>query len=89
VFFKYKLLSELSGDDVITFNKEYILKNKLSASYQNQIVNAIKLFFTQIKFTKMNVKLIYRPKRYNPLPKVLAMEEVAAIINALNNNPNT
>ena len=33
----------------------------------------------------LNVDLVHRPKKYNPLPKVLAIEEVADIINALDN----
>lgn len=85
-FYKEKLPSDITSDDVIIFNNDYILERKLSASYQNQIVNAIKLFFTKIENTKVDVNLIHRPKKYNPLPKVLAMEEVASIINALQNS---
>lgn len=44
-FFSDKALNEIENNDIIVFNNEYILKNKLSASYQNQMVNAIKLFF--------------------------------------------
>ena len=85
-FHNQKLLNDITSDDIIVFNNDYIVKKKLSASYQNQIVNAIKLFFAQIENTKIDVDLIHRPKKYNPLPKVLATEEVAAIINALNNS---
>lgn len=66
VFFKFysgKQLQEIKNDDIIYFNNEYILKNKLSASYQNQVVNAIKLFFRQIENAKINPELIHRPKK--------------------------
>ena len=63
VFYREKALIEINNDDVILYNNEYILKNNLSASYQNQIVNAIKLFFTTIRDTKMMVDKIHRPKR--------------------------
>lgn len=84
-FYSHKPVAEISNNDVIVFNNEFILKHKLSASYQNQIVNAIKLFFKKIEGSALNVDLVHRPKKYNPLPKVLAIEEVAAIINALDN----
>jgi integrase/recombinase XerD len=48
-FFNAKSVFEITNDDVILYNNEYILKNKLSASYQNQIVNAIKLYFKTSK----------------------------------------
>ena len=84
-FFKSKSVGEICNDDLIIFNNEFILKHKLSASYQNQIINAVKLFFRKIENSAMNVELVHRPKRYNPLPKVLALEEVRDIINVLNN----
>ncbi|MCL9807252.1 phage integrase N-terminal SAM-like domain-containing protein [Flavobacterium amniphilum] len=45
IFFNTKALKDITNDDVILYNNEYILKNNLSISYQNQIVNAIKLYF--------------------------------------------
>ena len=74
-----------TNDDIIQFNNDFILKQQLSASYQNQVVNAIKLFFHQLQNRKIDIDLIHRPKKYNPLPKVLAAEEVAQIINSLDN----
>ncbi len=84
-FYSNKPINEINNQDVIYFNNEFILRHELSASYQNQVVNAIKLFFAKIENTNLDVELIHRPKKYNPLPKVLAAEEVALIINALDN----
>jgi integrase/recombinase XerD len=61
------------------------LKNNLSASYQNQIVNAIKLFFTTVRQTKIQIDKIHRPKRAKLLPNVLSKEEVKLILNAHSN----
>ncbi len=85
VFYREKTISEITNEDVIVFNNEYILKNNLSASYQNQIVNAIKLFFQTIRDTKMLVDKIHRPKRAKVLPNVLSKEEVKLILNAHSN----
>ena len=82
IYYREKPITEITNEDVIVYNNDYILKNNLSASYQNQIVNAIKLFFQTIRNTKMVVNKIHRPKRAKLLPNVLSKEEVKAILNA-------
>lgn len=85
IFYREKPVAEINNEDVIIYNNEYILKNKLSASYQNQIVNAIKLFFKTIRETKIDIDKIHRPKRAKLLPNVLSKEEVKLILNAHSN----
>ncbi len=85
IFYREKPVAEITNEDVIIYNNEYILKNNLSASYQNQIVNAIKLFFQTIRETKMMVDKIHRPKRAKLLPNVLSKEEIKLILNAHSN----
>jgi integrase/recombinase XerD len=85
VFYNKRAIAELDNDDVIWYNNEYILRNKLSASYQNQIVNAIKLFFKIIWEKKIEVDKIHRPKRAKVLPNVLSKEEVKLILDAHSN----
>lgn len=85
VFYREKPIAEITNEDVIVYNNEYILKNKLSSSYQNQLVNGIKLFFMTIRETKINVDKIHRPKRAKVLPNVLSKEEVKLILNAHSN----
>ncbi len=84
-FFNDKDLLQFNNQDLVNFNNDYILKKKLSSSYQNQIVNAVKLFFSSQQNTKMNPDLIHRPKREKPLPNVLSKEEVKQILEAHNN----
>ncbi len=85
VFYKEKPVAEITNEDVIIYNNDHILKNNLSASYQNQIVNAIKLFFKTIRETKIEIEKIHRPKRAKVLPNVLSKEEVKLILNAHSN----
>ncbi len=84
-YFNEKDIGSITNEDVINFNNDFIIKRGLSSSYQNQVVNAIKLFFREIEGARLDPDLVHRPKRYNPLPKVLAKEEIAEIINALDN----
>jgi integrase/recombinase XerD len=85
IFYREKAITEITNEDVVIYNNEYILKNNLSSSYQNQIVNAIKLFFTTIRETKIEINKIHRPKRSKLLPNVLSKEEVKLILNAHSN----
>jgi len=80
--FKEKPVSEITNDDVISFNNDFILKNNLSPSYQNQIVNAIKLYFRICRDVQIDIDKIHRPKRFKLLPNVLSKEEVKQILNA-------
>jgi integrase/recombinase XerD len=85
VFYREKAIINITNEDVIVYNNEYVLKNNLSASYQNQIVNAIKLFFQTIRETKIEVDKIHRPKRAKVLPNVLSKQEIKLILNAHSN----
>jgi integrase/recombinase XerD len=76
-----KDITDISNDDLIDFNNNYILKNNFSSSFQNQVVNAVKLYFSAIQHKKMDVELIHRPRREKVLPNVLSKEEVKAILN--------
>ncbi|MCG9792641.1 tyrosine-type recombinase/integrase [Flavobacterium algicola] len=85
VFYREKPIAEITNDDIIIYNNDHILKIKLSASYQNQTVNAIKLFFQTIRDTKIFIDKIHRPKRAKVLPNVLSKEEVKLILDAHSN----
>ena len=88
IFFRFyndKESSLIDNSDVIYFHTHYILAKKLSISYQNQIINAIKLYFKIIKEKAIVVEKIYRPKSEKLLPNVLSKEEIKMILNAHTN----
>jgi integrase/recombinase XerD len=84
-YFKEKPVETINNQDIISFNNDYIILKKLSSSYQNQVVNAIKLFFKTIAGQQINVELIHRPKGEKTLPNVLSKEEVKLILESLQN----
>jgi integrase/recombinase XerD len=84
-FYNTKTVESINNEDVVNYHQNYILKNKLSESYQNQIINAIKLYFKTIKETTIQIEKVYRPKRAKVLPNVLSKEEVKLILNAHSN----
>lgn len=84
-FYNLKPIDSINNDDVVNYFQQYILSKQLSSSYQNQIVNAIKLYFHTIKETSIQVDKIYRPKREKLLPNVLSKAEVRKILSAHSN----
>lgn len=84
-YYATKNLSEITNDDLIAFNNNYILANNYSASYQNQIVNAVKLFFRTVEDKQLYPELVHRPKTQKLLPNVLSKEEIKLILNAPSN----
>ena len=83
IFFKFNAtenLEQLTIEHLIKFNNEHILKNNYSASYQNQVINAIKLFYRNRFNRTMEVDFIQRPRREKRLPNVLSKLEVKSIL---------
>ncbi|MBI2720809.1 MAG: tyrosine-type recombinase/integrase [Bacteroidetes bacterium] len=81
-YFSEKTVEAIDNTDLISFNNNYILQHKLSSSFQNQVVNAVKLFFSIVENKKIQPQLIHRPKRAKVLPNVLSKEEVKALLAA-------
>lgn len=81
-FIQPKTSAEATNDDMQRFVYQYMIPHRLSFSYQNQAVNAAKLFFKTIRGSKLEVEQLERPRREHKLPNVLSKEEVAAILSA-------
>lgn len=84
-FYRDKAFCEISNHDIIHFNNAYILHHKLSSSYQNQMVNGIKLFFRTVQDKSLDPELIHRPKGAKTLPNVLSKAEVQALLHCITN----
>ncbi len=81
-FIQPKTSAEATNDDMQRFVYQYMIPHRLSFAYQNQAVNAAKLFFKTIRGSKLEVEQLERPRREHKLPNVLSKEEVAAILRA-------
>ncbi len=80
-----KPLLSIEPRDWVNFVDQFILKRRLSFAYQNQTVNALKLFFSEITGNCFDVEKIKRPRREHKLPNVLSKEEIKAILEAPRN----
>lgn len=84
-FMTNKQISQITNDDIISFNNEYILAKHLSGSFQNQVVNAIKLLLKITENKGVKVENIHRPKRARILPNVFSKEEIRLILSSPTN----
>lgn len=88
VFFKFhskKETQELRNEDLTEFINAYVIQLGHSYSYQNQFINAIKLFFGKVERRNITIEQIQRPRTENKLPNVLSKQEVKMILGSLQN----
>ncbi len=68
--------------------KAYLLfrvKEKISESHQNQIINAIKFYYEKVLKQERKTYYLPRPKKPEMLPNILTEEEVVKLIKAVDN----
>ena len=83
VFFRftgYKNPREFKLSDVIRFNEEYLLKQGYSSSYQNQLINALKLFYRWHSRIFLKLDELERPKKPTKLPVILSKDEIRKLL---------
>jgi integrase/recombinase XerD len=85
LYYKEREIRSLNNDDIVKYVHEHFVKNKLSFSYQNQLVNGVKLFFREVEKSKIEIEKVERPRREHKLPNVLSKEEVKSILEAPKN----
>ncbi len=84
-FFRGKSIEDITHEDVINFNNEYILYNRFSLSYQNQILSSVKVFFDSVYKKLLVINEIKRPRRGMNLPEVFSVAEVERLIRSIKN----
>lgn len=84
-YFKSKDTGEITNDDISDFMDSVIIKQGYSASFQNQLLSAIKAYYSYHGRGKLNLEGIKRPRKSRPLPQVLSKEEVTSILQSARN----
>jgi integrase/recombinase XerD len=89
LFFRYfndKDPEAISAEDVSVFLNEFVIGSGYSASYQNLLISAIKMFFQLTDKGRLDIDEIRRPRKGRALPKVLSKEEVMKIFSVTRNS---
>jgi integrase/recombinase XerD len=76
---------EIGNQDMVDFVNDYVIKRNLSYAFQNQVINAVKIFFREVVHTQFDVDRFERPRTEHKLPNVLSKAEVKAILTVLIN----
>lgn len=84
-FFPEVLLPDISEDQIIQFLRYLVNERKVSVSYQNQSINAIKFYYERVMNGNRKLYHIDRPREEETLPEVMSEEEVAALLKSINN----
>lgn len=84
-FFKQKQPQDITYDDIMKYQLYLVEERKVSASYQNQSINAIKFYFEKVLNHPRTVYNLARPRKSRELPKVLSQEDVAKIFAQVKN----
>jgi integrase/recombinase XerD len=84
-FFQDKQVEQITNADIVNFNNTYILKKKLSSSYQNQVINAIRLFYRKIEHRQLDIDGLERPRREKKLPEIFSLDEIQRLFEATEN----
>jgi len=85
-YFHEKDPLDITGSEVSEFIHEFIVNHGYSASYQNQMISAIKTFYKISGRKRFSFEILERPRRSRALPKVFSKDEVKRILNATRNN---
>jgi len=84
-YYPDKTAPEITEEEIIAFLRYLVNDRKISTSYQNQSINAIKFYYERVLGGKRKIYLIERPRKEHYLPEVLSEEEVTSILKAITN----
>ena len=84
-YYGSKPIEHLNVADIENFNTNYILANNYSSTYQNQLVNALKLFFSTQEKKDMVLTNLPRPRKQRKLPEVLSIGEIQNLLGNVGN----
>jgi len=84
-YYPDKELGDITEEEIVGYLQYLVTERKISTSYQNQAINAIKFYYERVLGGRRKVYLIERPREEKFLPEVLSQEEVTALLNAIDN----
>lgn len=68
------------------FSRFLVTDRKVSTSYQNQAINAIKFYFEKVLGGKRKLYFVERPRKEQVLPTVCSVEEIQKILSSVKNS---
>ncbi len=84
-YFSERDPDKITGEEISKFINGFIIKLGYSASYQNQLISAIKTYYSVAGNHNISIDVPGRPKKARSLPKTFSKEEIGRILNSSGN----
>ncbi len=84
-YYKDLPLENISQDQITKYMQHLVIDRKVSSSYHNQAINAIKFYFERVLNGDRKIYLLDRPRKEQKLPVVLNQEEVKQLLKCIDN----
>ncbi len=84
-FYADKKVEKIDLADINAFNSDYVIKKGFSSSFQNQMVNAIKMFFFKMLGVSYDIEKVERPRASKSLPKIIPKEDIKLMLESIKN----
>jgi site-specific recombinase XerD len=84
-YYSGKELEEIDENMILAYLRYLVIERKISSSYQNQAINAIKFYYEKVMNGNRKVYLIDRPIKEKILPNILSVKEVEDLLRVVDN----
>jgi site-specific recombinase XerD len=78
-------IDQITDKQIIEFVRYLVMERRVSVSYQNLSINAIKYYYERVLGGKRKIYALDRPRQGKSLPSVLSCEEVVKMIKNTDN----
>ncbi len=79
-FYPAKKIDDITEPEIVAYTRYLVQERGISASSQNQAINALKFYYEKVKGGARKFYQLERPLKANKLPTVLSVEEVQTMI---------
>lgn len=84
-YYNTKKIDDITEPEIIAYTRYLVQERGISASSQNQAINAIKFYYEKVKGGTRKFYQLERPLKETKLPTVLSVVEVQAMIKSTKN----
>ena len=84
-YYSFQKPEEITEQEIIKFMRYLVEDRAVSASYQNQSINAIKFYYEQVLGGKRKLYRVERPQKSKKLPLILSVKEVQRLFSVTTN----
>ncbi len=78
-------IDKMDEQKIVAFCQYLVIDRKVSASYQNQAINAIKFYYERVLGGQRKFYFLERPNKEKSLPTVLSTDEITSILKGITN----